>query len=102
MNIINRSFFFFLITIFILSFFIRSQPNAESIPANEGRRSSDGTFQTPKAARTGTPGPRAPKAPEGPQAPESPRGGAGHTGLSGPQGINAPQGLNGPQRPVRK
>jgi len=102
MKIIKRPFFFFLITIFILSFFIKSQPNAETIPANEGMRFSDGTFQTPRAVKTGTPGPRVPKAPEGPQAPESPRGGAGHTGLSGPQGINAPQGLNGPQRPVRR
>ena len=102
MKIINRSFFFFLITIFILSFFIKSQPNAETIPANEGMRFSNGTFQTPKAARTGTPGPRVPKAPEGPQAPEGPSGGAGRTSLSGPQGINAPQGLNGPQGPIRK
>lgn len=102
MNIINRSFFFFLITIFILSFFIKNQPSAETIPANEGMRLSDGTFQTPKAVRTGTPAPRVPKAPKGPQAPEGPRGGAGHTGLSGPQGINAPQGLNGPQGPIRR
>lgn len=102
MNVIKRSFFLFLITIFTFSFFIKNQPNAETIPANERLKLPDGTFQTPRAVKTGTPGPLVPKAPIGPQAPESPKGGAGHTGLSGPQGINAPQGLNGPQGPVRR
>ena len=92
MNIIDRSFFFFLITIFTLSFFIKSQSNAETTLANEGIKFPDNTLQKTKAVETGTPrpwGPRVPEAPEVPQSPQSPQnpdGGYWDTRLIGPQG----------------
>ena len=86
MNIINRSFFFFLITIFTLSFFVKSQSNAETSLTNEGIKFPDGTLQTTKAVETGTPGPQGPEIPESPEGPEGPEGDTGDTGLIGPQG----------------
>ena len=89
MDIINRSFFFFLITILVLSFFDKSQSNAETTLANEGIKSLDNTLQTTKAVETGKPGPRGPQvpeAPEVPQSPQSPDGGYWDTRLISPQG----------------
>ena len=94
MNIINRSFFFFLITILALSFFVNSQSNAETTFTfiNEGGKISDNTLQTKKALERGTPRPRGPQVPESPQvpqspqSPESPDGGYWDTRLIGPQG----------------
>ena len=94
MNIINRSFFFFLITIFTLSFFVKSQSNAETTLTNEGIKVLDNTLQTTKALETGKPGPRgpqvpevpeAPEVPQGPQSPQSPDGGYWDTRLISPQ-----------------
>ena len=92
MNIINRSFFFFLITIFTLSFFVKSQSNAETSLTNEGIKFPDGTLQTTKAVETGTPGPQGPEIPESPESPEGPEGDTGDTGDTG---------LIGPQGPIR-
>jgi len=92
MNIINRSFFFFLITIFTLSFFFKSQSIAETTLVNEGVRFPGNTLQTTKTVETGKPGPRgpqvpeAPKVPESPESPESPDGGYWDTRLIDPQG----------------
>lgn len=98
----SKSSFFFLITIFILAFFIQIQPHSNTASANEGAELPTGAFQTPKATRTETPGPRVPKAPEGPKSPEAPSGGMRNNGLFGPQGVNTPQGINGPQGPVSR
>ena len=89
MNIIKRSFFFFLITIFTLSFFFKSQSIAETTFVNEGVRFPDNTLQTTKTVETGKPGPRGPQVPEAPKVPESPEspdGGYWDTRLIDPQG----------------
>ncbi len=90
MNIINKSFFFFLITIFTLFFSVKSQSNAENTPANKGKKFPDNTLQ--KTVKTRTPEPQGPEIPERPQRPQSPEspegseGDTGDTGLIGPQG----------------
>ncbi len=87
MNIINRSFFFFLITILTLFFSLKSQSNAVNTPTKHGTKFPDNTLQ--KTVKTRTPGPQGPEIPERPQSPESPEGSegdTGDTGLIGPQG----------------
>ena len=75
-----------------LSFFVKSQSNAEPILANEGVKIPDNTLQRKKAIETRKPGPlvpqvpKAPEVPQSPQSPESPDGGYWDTRLIGPQG----------------
>jgi hypothetical protein len=101
-NIIGRSFLFFVAAGFAVPLLTNMQPGAESAFANEAAKLPGSAFRTPRAAETGTPGPMVPKAPEGPQAPKGPNSSAGSDGLFGPRGVNSPQGLNGPQGPVRR
>ena len=90
MNIINRSFFLFPITIFTFFFFFKSQSIGETTPVNEGIRFPGNTLQTTKAVEKGKPEPRGPRVPEAPevpqspQSPESPDGGYWDTRLIGP------------------
>jgi len=100
MNIIKESPFFVVLTVLALTFFILIQPNAGITFADERVNLPTATFQTPRAAQTGTPGPnlpKSPKLPQGPKAPESPEGSFGNSGINSPQGAV----LNGPQRPIR-
>ena len=69
MNIIKRSFFLFLITIFTLLFFFKSQSIAETTPVNGGIRFPHNTLQTKKAVEKGKPKPRGPRVPEAPEVP---------------------------------
>jgi len=92
MNIIKRSFFFFLITIFTLSFFFKKQSIAETTPVNEGIRFPDNTLQTTKAVEKRKPGPRSPRVPEAPEVPQSPQS---------PDGGYWDNRLIDPQEPIR-
>jgi len=100
MNILKKSFLFFFMMIISLAFFSKIQPNGGTTFANEQARFPGTAIQTPRAAQTGTPGPRLPSVPQipkGPKAPESPEGSFGNSGINSPQGPV----LNGSQRPIR-